>query len=298
MEMVNVFLPPRRRGLLVHALVAVFMAAGGGAAFWLALQGEVGGRLLILLMVSILLLAPLPLVLYRAYALSQASYSMDRDGLRLRWGLRAEDIPLPEIEWIRPAEEMGFRLPLPFWNAPGAILGARNIEGLGTVEFMASEVKSMLLVATPRRVYAISPVNREAFEHAFYRIIEMGSLSPLSPYSARPAAFAQRVWQDRLARILIISGFSLEGLLFFVAALVMTTRRSISLGFNANLKPFDPGPPERLLLLPVMGAFAFVLDLLLGMFFYRRDEQHPVAYMVWACCVLTPLLLLIGITFL
>ncbi len=293
----NGFLPPRRRGLLVHALVAVFMAAGGGAAFWLALQGEVGGRLIILLMASIFLLAPLPLVLYRAYALSQASYSMDRDGLRLRWGLRAEDIPLPEVEWIRPAAEMGFRLPLPFWNAPGAILGVRHIEGLGAVEFMASETKSMLLVATPRRVYAISPADREGFEHAFYRIIEMGSLTPLSPYSARPVAFAQRVWQDRLARILITTGFSLEGLLFFVAALVMTTHRSISLGFNANLKPFDPGPPERVLLLPVIGVFAYVIDLLLGMFFYRRDEQRPVAYLMWVCCVLTPLLLLIGISF-
>jgi len=45
-------------------------------------------------------------------------------GLRLRWGLRAEDIPLPEIEWIRPASDLGFHLPKPFLSMPGALLGA------------------------------------------------------------------------------------------------------------------------------------------------------------------------------
>ncbi len=297
MPVTSTFYPPRRRGLIIHGLAALLMGIGGGIAFWLALQGEVGARFILLLMASILLLAPLPLVLYRAYALWQANYHMDRDGLRLRWGLRAEDIPLPEVEWIRPAAEMGFRLPLPFWRAPGAILGARNIEGLGPVEFMASEVKPLLLIATPRRVYAISPADREGFEHAFYRIIELGSLTPLSPFSARPVAFAQRIWQDRLARMLIITGFGLGGLLFLASAWVMATQASISLGFAANLQPFEPGPPERLLLLPVMGSLAYLLDLTAGVFFYRRAEQRPVAYLVWVGCVLTPLLLLIGLAF-
>lgn len=298
MELTTVFHPPRRRGLLIHAVGAVLMLAGGGVSFWMALQGEVGARFILLLMVSILLLAPLPLVIYRIYALLQSSYRMDRDGFRLRWGLRAEDIPLPEVEWIRPADEMGFRLPLPFWSMPGAILGVRNVEGLGLVEYLASDVGTMLLVATPRRIYAISPADRAGFERAFYRIIELGSLTPLSPYSSRPVAFAQRVWQDRAARLLMVIGFSLGGLLFFASAVIMSTRNQISLGFAANLKPFDPGPPERLLLLPVMGGFAYVINLLLGMFFYRREGQRPVAYLMWVGCVLTPLLLLIGLAFL
>lgn len=298
MDIKTIFHPARRQGLLVHTGIALILLAGGGGFFWLALQGEVGSRFMLLLMASVLLLAPVPLLIYRAYALAQSSYRMDRDGIQLRWGLRAEDIPLPDVEWVRPAAEMGFRLPLPFWRAPGAILGVRHIEGLGAVEFMAADIRNMILIATPRRVYAISPSDLKGFERSFYRIIELGSLTPIHAYSAQPVAFIQRIWQDRVARTLIAAGFSLTGLLFLLSAFVISARSSISLGFNANLIPFEPGPPERLLLLPVMGAFAYVLDVLAGMFYFRREAQRPVAYMMWAGCVLTPFLLLVGLAFL
>jgi hypothetical protein len=297
METKIIFSPPRRKGLLVHITAALLMLGSGGICFWQALQSADGSTFIFLLMLSIVLLVPVPLLVYRAYALAHGSYRMDRDGLQLRWGLRAEDIPLPEVEWVRPAAEMGFRLPLPFWSIPGAILGTRNVDGLGLVEFMASEVKSMLLVATPQKVFAISPGDLKGFERSFYRIIELGSLTPLSPISVQPAAFAQRIWKDRVARILTAAGLGMTVLLFLVSAVLISSRNSISLGFDANLKPFDPGPPERLLLLPVMGGIVFVIDVLVGMFFYRREQQRLVAYLMWVCSILMPLLLLVGLAF-
>lgn len=291
------FLPPRRRGLLLHAAVISVMGAVGGLSFWQALQGEVGLRFILLLATSMGFLAPLPFVIYRAYALSRATYQMDRDRLRLTWGLRVEEIPLPEVEWVRPAAELGFLLPLPLMSIPGAILGVRQVEGLGRVEFMASELGSMLLVATVRSVYAISPAERRQFETAFYRIMELGSLTPAAPFSAQPVAFAQRVWADRVARMMLMAGLSLAGVLFLFSAYLITVRESISLGFDANLKPFNPGPPEHLLLLPVLGGFLYLIDLVVGVFFYRREAQRMTAYLVWAGCVLAPLLLLIALFF-
>lgn len=291
------FSPPRRRGLLLHTAIVVAMGTLGGLCFWQALQGETGLRFILLLAVSVAFLAPLPIVIYRAYALSRASFHMDRDRLRLVWGLRVEEIPLPEVEWVRPAAELGFRLPLPLFSVPGAILGVRQVEGLGKVEFMASDVRSLLLVATANRVFAISPAERKQFETAFYRIMELGSLTPVKPFSAQPVAFAQKVWSDRIARIQVMVGLILVGVLFMASAYLISVRNQISLGFDASLKPFNPGPPERLLLLPVMGVFLYVIDLVMGIFFYRRPDQHRMAYLMWSNCILAPLILLIALFF-
>ena len=155
----------------------------------------------VLLLLTILFYLPIPMAIYRAYALANAAYTLERDGLRLRWGLRAEDIPLPEIEWIRPASDLGFHLPKPFLSMPGALLGARGLSELGTVEFVASEEKTLLLVAASRKIYAISPADPDAFLQSFQRAIELGSLAPLPSYSSQPVAFVARVWRDVSVRL-------------------------------------------------------------------------------------------------
>ena len=53
--------------------------------------------------------------------------------------------------------DLAFDLPLPrIWWA-GAILGMKEVEGLGPVEYMAADTSNLLLVAAPEMVFAISP---------------------------------------------------------------------------------------------------------------------------------------------
>jgi hypothetical protein len=288
------FYPSRRIGLISHAIFLGITAGGAGLAFTASLRQESGSDLVFYLVLSVLLVLPVPLVLYRIYALLQARYILERDGLRIRWGLRAEDIPLSRIEWIRPANEMGMSLKAPFFSVPGAIIGSTNIEGLGTVEFIASDFRTMLLIATPERIYAISPAEPKTFGRVFRQIIELGSLSPFVPYSTHPAAFLSRVFTDRLARVLLLAGFALTMILLITVSFRIPGLAKVSLGFNSNRQPFAPGPPESLLLLAVLGGFAFALDLLAGLFFYPRESQRPLAYLLWGASLLTPLLLLVG----
>ncbi|HZW03756.1 MAG TPA: PH domain-containing protein [Anaerolineaceae bacterium] len=290
------YLPPRRAGLVFHALATAASLTGGISALVAALSGAVGTQFVLFLGLGLLLLVPLPLLLYRGLALFRASYNLERDGLRLNWGLRRQDIPLPEIEWVRPAGELGFHLPLPRLHWPGAILGLRTVPELGPVEFMAASTENMLLLATPDRVYAISPEDPRAFIRAFQRAWEYGSLSPLPAYSARPTAFLEQVWQDRLARIPLLVGLVLTlGLVFFVALLIPTSG-PLSLGFDPSGQPFPPGPPERLMLLPVLAAFTLAINLALGLFLYRLRARRPIAYLLWVSSALTPLLLLLAVT--
>jgi hypothetical protein len=290
----QVFYPPRRRGLIFHLLVGVILLGGSLGCLILAFNQPQEGRFVLLLLGSVVLFAPLPWVFYRGYALMNAFYRLERDGLRLRWGLRAEDIPLPEIEWVRPVQELGFSLPLPPLIAPGAVLGSRKVAELGTVEFMASEMDALLLVAARDRVFAISPQDGRAFNRAFQRMIELGSLTPLPPYSAQPAAFARRVWDDRPARWFLIAGLILTVLLLIVVALAIPSTPSVSLGFDAQGQPLPPVPAEQLLLLPVLGILIYLVNLLTGIYFYRRESDRAVAFMLWIASAFTPLLFLMA----
>lgn len=298
MELPAHFRPVRRNGVIFHSIALFILSLGGGLSLWYALQQEARADIIIFILISLLLLAPLPIIIYRGYGLLQARYTLDRDGLRLRWGLRAEDIPLPDIEWIRPADEMGYRLQMPLIRWPGAISGTRDVEGLGPVEFLASDSHTMLLVATPEKVYAISPADINTFQRTFQRTIEMGSLSPLTSYSSRPVAFLQQIWFDRAARPLILTGLLLTTTLFAAVGLLVANRTTLPLGYNMEGQPLPPGPAEYVLLLPTLAGLIFASDLFIGMFFYRLINLRPVAYVLWGGGVITPLLLLVATYFL
>jgi hypothetical protein len=290
-----VFIPPRRAGMLFHAAVGSLLTAGSGTCIYLAFISNSDINFILLLFLALFLFIPLPLIIYRMYALSSATYLLERNGLRIRWGLRAEDIPLTEIEWIRPAAELGYHLPLPLAGVPGALLGKRLSTELGTVEFLASQTRALLLIATPQKVFAVSPQDERGFVREFQKIMELGSLTPMRSYSTKPAAYVRAVWGDKFARSALIIGLILTLLLLIQVSLIIPTRETISLGFDAQGLSLAPVPAAQLMILPIIGALTFSADLLLGLLLYRREERHPVAFLVWISSAITPLLLIIAV---
>jgi len=293
MQESTVFLPEKRSGLVFQGGLALFLLAVSGLGLLVASQQEKGVNFVIWMAAALLFIPPAVLLIYRGYTLTQASYVLEREGLRLRWGLRAEDISLRWIEWIRPANELGFELRLPFLRWQGALVGVQTTEGLGEVEFMASDLDNLLLVATPQKVYAISPLDSKGFLRQYQLINEMGSLTDLPLYSTRPGAFMQEIWSDRLARMLMLSGLGLTFVLFIFTSVFIPTRSSVSMGFDNKSHLMPPGPPETLLLFPVLAGLALGVDLAAGLYFYRREESPMLAYIAWASSSVIPILLLI-----
>lgn len=291
----TVFQPPRRTGLLIHSGLTILLLGGSAASLIAALNQEAGSYFVLLLLLSLVLLPPAVMAIYRGYALLQARYSLERDGLRLRWGLRGEDIPLSEIEWVRPAADLGYRLPLPPFSVPGAILGKNTLKDLGTVEFMASETATLLLVATAARVFAISPGDPRRFMRNFQRAMELGSLTPLESHSTIPAAFLQSVWSNRLARALLSASTALTLILFILTGVAIPSLSGVSLGYDLNGEPLAPSAPQSLLLLPTLAAMALAGNILLGLYFYRKVDRHPAAYLLWTSGIITPLLLIVAV---
>jgi hypothetical protein len=284
------FSPANLIGLIFQLGVIVILALTGGYFFFMATREASGLNFLLYMLVALLAFSPLPILFYRFYGLLTATYILRRDGLLIRWGLRREDIPLNQIEWVRPANELGFRLPLPWLRWPGAILGNRRGNELGLVEFMAGDTAHLILIATSQKVFAISPKDMKGFMAFFQQLNELGSLTPLEAQSVYPRVLIGRVWEDRLARILILGSLGV-GLSLLAAV-------AISIPNLTNITWTDPGgtaPAERLLLLPILGGLIWFFDLLSGIFLYRKGgDLRLAAYLIWGSSALTCLLLLAG----
>ena len=283
--------------MLVHILLILVLTGLAGWGIWNLTFIQVGPNFVIFLLDTLLALVPLPLFIYRAYALMRADYILDRDSLEIRWGLRDEDIPLTDIEWLRPATDLTAPLRLPWLPIPGAVLGLRRHPDLGVVEYLASDPRNLLLVATSKRVYAISPSNAAKFAQTFARTIEMGSLLPAEAKSVYPSFIFSRAWENAWVRFLWLAGLFLNIGLAVWVMLTIPTLSQVSLGFAPSGATLPPSPAGQLVLLPIESAFLYLVGLFGGMYFYRWDTHRVLAVIIWASSAMTSLMFLLAVLF-
>ena len=287
------FLPPRRQGLLLGALfLALLLGAVGFAADRLA-QAEISAWILLWVALPLACIPGAALVAYRLHGLLTASYHLDRQGFTLRWGLALEQIPIEALAAPRHAEQVapGLR-PAPGLWWPGCLVGARTVEGLGRLEFFATQPGSLVIVSAGDRHLAISPPDPQAFLQAFGDAVRMVSLEPLPARAQRPDFLFERVWGDRLARALIVAGLAVWMLLLaYLAIRAPGLPSDVPIRFDAAGNPAPIGAPGRLLLLPFIGGLCWLADLLGGAWLFRREADARAAYVLWAASLAVGLLL-------
>ena len=291
------FPPPKRIGLVLHSILILILAGISGFGIWNLTSAQVGPPFVTFLLTAVLAFAPIPILGYRAYALLRADYYIDRDSLAMLWGLRVEDVPLSDIEWVRPASDLTRPLSLPPFRLPGAVLGARRHPDLGLVEFIASDTRNMILVATSKRVFAISPRDANALVRTFARAIELGSLAHAEPKSQYPSFVVTQAWESPTARFLWMSGLLINlGLIVWVGILIPALTQ-IPLGFSTLGAPKPLVPSVRLILLPLISMAMYVVGVTAGLYFYRWEKQRPLAFIVWASSSLSALLFVMAVLF-
>jgi hypothetical protein len=291
------FPPSKRFGLVVHGIIILVLAGISAWGFINIARTQLGPMFVNFLLTGILGFAPIPFLAYRAYALLRADYYIDRDSLAMLWGLRVEDIPLTDVEWVRPATDLSHPLSLPRFRLPGAILGTRRHADLGLVEFIASDSRNMILIATAKRVFAISPKDANSLIRTFARATEMGSLLPAEPKSVYPSFILTQAWESPLVRFMWVGGLILNiGLVIWVALLIPSLGQ-ISLGFSPFGAPLEPAPSIRLILLPLLSGLLFIAGWGMGLYFYRWDMQRMLANIIWISGTLSALLFLIAVLF-
>jgi hypothetical protein len=292
------FPPDRRFGLFIHAVLIAVLAAISVFGLVSLSAVQAGPRFVVYLMTALISFLPVPLLGYRAYALLRADYYIDRDSLAMLWGLRIEDIPLTDIEWVRPASDLTRPLLLPRLRLPGAVLGTRRHPDLGHVEFIASSSRNLILIATSKRIFAISPRNPAGLVQTFARATEMGSLMPTEAKSVYPSFLITQAWDSSMARFLWISGILLNlGLIAWVGVLIPSLSQ-IPFGFNPFGAPNEIAPSTQLILLPLVSGLMFVVGMTAGLYFYRWDRQRPLAFILWGSSTLCAILFLLAVLFL
>jgi len=291
------FPPPRRRGRTLHLLLILLLAIIVAALSVLISRQPVSLVFTVFILLAVLAFLPVPFLVYRLYSLTRANYRLNRDQLTLSWGLRDEQIPVADIEWVRPLASLSQSIPLPFFRLPGSVLGSRRHPDLGPVEYLASDEKSLLLVATPRKIFAISPEDPANFLQDVQRAIEMGSLTPTLPKSVYPSFVVAHAWDSLAARYLWLAGFFANiGLLAWVS-LMAPSLGHISLGFLPSGAARPPSAGIALILLPIVSVFFYMIGWVTGLMLYRREDRRPMAYIIWASGLVSSLLFLIAVLF-
>lgn len=284
------FPPPKRQGLILHGVILFVLIVITTIGFINLSSVEVGPNFLIWLLVSIFAFAPIPLFAYRMYSLWRADYFIDRDSLAIHWGLRVEDIPLNDIEWIRPADDLTNPLTLPSLSLPGGILGMRRHPDLSTVEFLAADRKKLLLVATAKKIFVISPDDPASLTQTFARATELGSLAPAEAKSVYPSFVFTQAWGNNLVRYLWIVTLLLNIGLFIWASLIIPSTSQVLLGQRP-----EPSPSSQLIILPVVSLLISVIGWIAGLYFYRWERERVLAFIVWGSGTLASLLFLLAV---
>jgi hypothetical protein len=289
METEAVFLPARRSGIFLQfALVLVLVAAAAVGISQASQETNALAFFLHLLPLGLALVF-VPWLLYNILSIRRASYSIERDGIRLVWGLRVVDIPIGEVIWAGSTEAYPSPVLPPRMHWPGAVLGRRSLPGGKTIEFMASQTSSLFLIDTASAAYVISPEDPDKFLQSYHDLVELGSLSPFPARSVFPSFLLARFWRDRLARSLLIFSILLSLVLLFSVTWTL---------------PLKPGSVP-VLLLPVLNTSFFIINLILALFFFRRagdtgqnqDVSRALSYLVLGWGAFTPVLFLLGAYF-
>ncbi len=295
METRTTFYPPQRVGILFQILLILLLTAFAVYGLVQTIYASIGPMLIVYLFPSFVAGFFVPILAYRIYALRSAAYTLEREGVHLRWGLRVEDIPIDHIQWVHTAEELTVPLPFPRLRWPGSLVGVRRTGEKVDVEYMASTSSGLVLIGTVDGIYAISPANPQNFLNTFTQVMEMGSLAPIPARSVYPTVLMRRVWNSLPARWLILGGGLFSLVLLVWTSLVIPTHEQIFFGFAPADLAAAPVPSSRLLLLPILSSSFFLVDFLMGLFFFRREESQPLSFLLWGAGALLPLLFLIGV---
>jgi hypothetical protein len=165
------------------------------------------------------------------------------------------------------------------------------------VEFLASDAKKLLLVATAKRVFVISPENPAALTQTFARATELGSLTPTESKSVYPSFVITQAWASNLARYLWLTTLFLNLGLFVWTSLVIPTIPRVALGPQFAGSELATVPSSQLIIFPVASLLLSVAGWVAGLYFYRWEKERVLAFIVWGSGMVMSLFFLIAVLF-
>ncbi len=286
------FSPPKGKSLAVNGIVTALLIA---AILFLLISGSMGGQgwlSIVFIGVGLLLLVPLALAIYRIITITTTVYSLSRDTLEVKWGLRRELIPMREIAWVHPVSDFETPLPLGFTLVKGSYYAETNIKGLGKTLFVATAPEQMVLVKLNEAYLVISPEDKLAFTEAYKQLSQLGSLQQIEPESENLRMIWRRVMDDRMAKRLLL------GVAISFLVLLLSTAIIVGLLQQVVWVSMETVPSSRLFLLPLIGLFFNILNTLAGLFLYLQERAgKTVVYLILGWSILINVIMTLAMIF-
>ncbi len=264
-------------GLSVYSLISLTSARASAV-------------LLLWVVVPLLGLPLASLAAYRLYGLLTAQYALDRNGFYLKWGLAEEHIPIGQIRNIAAIDQLPDRA-LSRWKGLLGLTGVFRTEGRDLEFFTAGSLENAVLLSSDRINLVLTPADPAAFIQAYRDFSYRGSLQRIKPHSVRPVFLAAVLAEDALARWLLPAGLIVNFLLLAFLVLANSLPSPVPFSYDAAGNVALLAPVQRLLLLPLIGAVLWMINLLLGTWFYHSKDDHRMGYILWAASLLPGLLL-------
>lgn len=288
----QVYEPPRRFSLLFTLGFGSLALLGALALLFLGSGNAARDPNILFLALAVLLLGVFTFLSYRAFLVLTTRYLLDRSSLELHWGFQREIIPLDLVEWAHPVSDFDSPMPLPGFLLPWQYYGKRDIRGLGLVAFAATDKPNMVLIRAGNRHFVISPVSARAFAKDFENASGLGAAEPTEPVSQNLRSMLAEIFQDGTAKKLLFAG------LLGVVLLAMVTIALSATRLNVTWITLELVPSNRLLLLLLVGVLDWLLNTLLGVYFFLQSllEKRWI-YLVWGWSVLISLILAIAAVF-
>lgn len=276
--------PPRTLGLVIGGiLIAVLVAADLLFGVILAVTPV---NFITPLWV-LLILASLPLIGfagYRTFALLNASYRFTQNALVIVWGPVKQIIPMADISGLILGTDLPADLaPRGLWW-PGCLVGKGHTQAVGDLMYYATTPQSgQIIVATGQGGYVISPENIDDFVKLFEEEGRKGITEEVPYVQNRPEFYDWAVWRDRTAVALVVAGLAMPFLLLVVLSVQFPNLpASVPLHYDGLGQVDRMGEPSGLLILPAIGALAWLINGLLGILLYAtRQDERPAAYLLW-----------------
>ena len=211
--------PPRALGLMVGA-VLIAWSLGIAALLVLGTLDQPFGLLTLgTSMVTAACLGVAGVFAYWTYSLATLSYSLDRNGLVIRWGITKQIIPLGAIERLVPGTSVGVpQVQGVSWM--GYHVGRADIQRIGNVLFYSTHQtpEQVLYVMTTERNYAISVPDPAAFARQIQVRQDLGPTAQVTHHVERGLSAVQGFWGDRIGWLLAVTAISLCGIAWLALA--------------------------------------------------------------------------------
>jgi hypothetical protein len=207
---------------------------------------------------------------YRVGSALTLGYELDRNGLYITWLGNRAVVPLDQIQSL-DAGLRDAKLPLlrglAYYHGRG-----RSADGRPVHLFATQPPERCLVVYTTGEAYVISPAAQESFVQDLEQRRNLGATKPLAPSFEPSRMFLYAFWNDATVRVLLLIAFLLNLLVLgLLAVRYPALAAMIQMRFDAAGQAADLRPRHQVLFLPLAAFGLSLLNVVLGLLFYRRQ---------------------------